>query len=75
MSQFEALKVLGNVLPGLSGEIFGMLVFGALLVFWALVPLYDRDSKAGQRARIATWAGFLTRAGTVVFTILGYATL
>jgi hypothetical protein len=52
-----------------------MLVFGALLVFWALVPLYDRDSKAGQRARIATWAGFLTRAGTVVFTILGYATL
>ena len=75
MSQFEALKVFGNILPGLSGEIFGMLVFGAVLVFWALVPLYDRDSKAGKRARTSTWAGFLILAGILAFTILGYATL
>jgi len=75
MSQFEALKVFGNILPGLSGEIFGMVVFGAVIAFWALVPLYDRDSRAGQRARLATWAGFLTLAGILFFTILGYATL
>jgi cytochrome b6 len=75
MSQFEALKVFGKFLPGVTGEVFGLLVFTAVLIFWLLVPLYDRDSKAGRRARIATWGGFLTLAGMLAFTILGYATL
>lgn len=75
MSQFEALKVFGKILPGLSGEVFGLLVFTGVLIFWLLVPLFDRDSKAGQRARMVTWGGFLTLAGMLLFTILGYATL
>ncbi len=75
MSQFQALKAVGKVIPGLTGEIFGMGLFGAVMVFWAAVPLFDRDSAAGQRGRITAWAGFLILAGILVLTIWGYATL
>jgi cytochrome b6 len=75
MSQFEALKVFGAVMPGLTGEIFGMVVFTAVLVFWALAPLADPDTSVGRRARAVTWAGFLILAGMLLFTVLGYATL
>ena len=75
MSQFQALKVVGRLIPGLTGEIFGMVTFTAVLIFWALIPLFDRESAIGRRARITAWVGYLLLAGMLVFTIWGYAGL
>jgi len=75
MSQFQALKVLGRIIPGFTGEIFGMLLFTGVLVFWALIPLFDRDSVNGRRARGTAWAGWALLAGMVVLTMWGYATV
>jgi cytochrome b6 len=75
MSQFEALKVFGTVVPGFTGEIVAMATFTAVLIFWAVVPLFDRWSPAGRRGRLTAWAGFLVLSGMLLFTILGYATL
>jgi cytochrome b6 len=73
MSQFQLLKVVGKVIPGLTGEIFGMVLFAAVLIFWAVVPLFDRETVAGRRARITAWAGWLILSAMLVLTIWGYA--
>lgn len=73
MSQFQILKVVGRVIPGLTGEIFGMLLFTAIMLFWAAVPFFDRESDGGRRARQVTWAGWLMLAALIIFTIWGYA--
>jgi hypothetical protein len=63
------------VLPGITGEIVGMGLFTIVLIFWALIPLFDSESVAGKRARIATWTGYLAVIGLLGLTIWGYAAL
>lgn len=75
MSQFQLLKGMGLVVPGLAGEITGMTLFTVVLLFWALIPLFDTESVAGKRGRIATWTGYLVVTGMLALTIWGYAAL
>jgi cytochrome b6 len=75
MAPFELLKVVGRVIPGLTGEIFGMAVFAAVLIFWAVIPLFDGESATGRRGRIVAWTGWGMLTGMLVLTIWGYATL
>lgn len=75
MAQFQALKVLGRVIPGLTGEIFGMLLFGGALLFWAVIPLFDRESANGRRARATAWGGWALLLAMLALTIWGYATV
>jgi len=82
MSQFQAFKVLGNAGSALAGEAgsaaaeyagIGLFAIGGLL--WAMIPLYDRDSTMGVRARRMTWIGLLALLGLIGMTIWGYAAL
>lgn len=71
MSQFQALKVLGRILPGMAGEFGGLILFSGVLIFWALVPFFDR----GGKARSIAWGGYVLLGGMLILTIWGYATL
>ncbi|MEI7732281.1 MAG: cytochrome b [Verrucomicrobiota bacterium] len=79
MSSFQILKIFGSLLPGKSfgtlGEFVGMGFFNVGLVLWALVPLYDGNSKSGVRARNATYFGLAVLLVVVVTTIWGYVAL
>ncbi len=75
MAQFQLLKVLGEVVPGFTGEILAMTLFGAVIVFWGVIPLFDRDSVNGRRARITAWTGFGILTGMLILTIWGYAAI
>ena len=75
MSQFQLLKVVGRWVPGFAGEITGMGLFTAVIVFLAAIPLFDRDSPVGQRARLTTWLGVLIVGGMIGLTVWGYAAL
>ena len=72
MSQFQVLKIIGNIVPGMAGEILGMGIFTLAILGWLLVPLYDPNTKSGQRARWATYFGLLMLIGNLVITIWGY---
>ena len=72
MSQFELLKVVGRVLPGVSGEVAGIGLFTVGMVLWALIPLYDRETAAGRRARRTTYFGLLMLIGLIALTVFGY---
>lgn len=73
MSQFQALKVIGRIVPGVTGEILVMTLFGGLLIFWAVIPLFDRESANGRRARITAWIGWAVVLAMLVLTVWGYA--
>ncbi|HLP03470.1 MAG TPA: cytochrome bc complex cytochrome b subunit [Opitutaceae bacterium] len=75
MSSFQVLKLFGAWFPGAVGEGAGIVLFTLGLVLWFLLPLYDSSSASGQRARRATWFGFLALGVLLVTTIWGYANL
>lgn len=72
MSQFQVLKIVGKIVPGMAGEFLGMGIFTVAIVGWLLVPLYDPSSESGRRARRATYFGLILLIATVVTTIWGY---
>ncbi|GAB4453989.1 MAG: cytochrome b N-terminal domain-containing protein [Armatimonadaceae bacterium] len=75
MSPFQMLKVIGNLMPGITGEMFGMGLFTVGLVLWTFIPLFDIKTKNGQIGRFATYFGLLALAIYVGTTIWGYFTL
>ena len=72
MSQFEALKVIGRLIPGTLGEFAGIGLFTAVIGLWALVPLFDTRTSSGRRASITTWFGVMLVVALIVLTIVGY---
>ncbi|MCB9496301.1 MAG: cytochrome b N-terminal domain-containing protein [Fibrobacteria bacterium] len=75
MSSFQILKAFGGWFPGVVGEFLGIAFFNAGVVLWALVPLFDPNTKSGQWGRRVTWFGFVVLAVLIVTTIWGYAVL
>ncbi len=75
MSQFQTLKVIGKLIPGYAGEAAGMTLFTVGFILWFLIPLYDTKTKAGLRARNATYFGIAVIAILVLTTLWGYAAL
>jgi cytochrome b6 len=72
MSPFHMLKILGNWMPGATGEIAGMALFGGALLLWLIVPFYDPTKDAGRRGRRAHYFGIFFLLGLLVTTALGY---
>jgi cytochrome b6 len=75
MSPFEMLKLIGNVLPGMLGEMGGMLLFSAGLVLWMIIPFYDSSQESGQRGRHAHYFGLLAVVVLLTTTVIGYWTI
>ena len=72
MSQFQTLKALGKVFPGMAGEAIGMTLFTLGLVLWFLVPVFDNDKPNGRRGRTTTQFGILVVLILLVTTVWGY---
>ncbi len=72
MSPFEMLKLIGSILPGMVGEMTGILLFTLAIVLWVLIPFYDKSRESGQRARAAHYFGLLAIFALLATTILGY---
>lgn len=73
MSQFQTLKFLGNIFPGMAGEAIGMTLFTLGLVLWFLIPAFDNKKDNGVRGRQATYFGLLVVGILVITTLWGYA--
>jgi len=73
MSQFQTLKFMGKLFPGVAGEAIGMSLFTIGLVLWFLVPAFDKDTKIGKRGRITTQFGLLVVFILLSTTLWGYA--
>jgi cytochrome b6 len=75
MSPFEMLKILGNWLPGETGEIAGLLLFTLGIALWVLIPFYDPDRESGRRGRNAHYFGLVAVILLLATTAIGYWTI
>ena len=73
MSSFQMLKIFGRIFPGMAGEALGIIVFSLGLILWFLIPFYDGENKAGQRARWGSYFGLFVLAVLAITTFWGYA--
>lgn len=71
LAMFQFLKLLPPTVGPIEGEQFGMLIFGAIGVFFALIPFFD-TGLSERRAKIATRFGQIVLLGFIVFTIWGW---
>lgn len=72
MSSFQALKIFGQLFPGLAGEFIGLGIFQLGLLLWFLVPFFDPTTKGGKRAKLTMYFGILTLMILLVTTVWGY---
>jgi cytochrome b6 len=75
MSPFEMLKMIGVVLPGVWGEIGGILIFSVGIALWVLIPFYDNSSESGRRGRRAHYFGLFAVIALLATTVIGYWTI
>jgi len=72
LGMFQVLKFLPGKMLFISGELFGILTFGIGVLLWALVPFWDRKTKAGFRNKLINYIGIFIVIFFITFTILGY---
>jgi len=72
MSQFQTLKIMGKLFPGMAGEAIGMSLFTIGLILWFLIPAFDNDKANGRRARLITYFGIFVVTVLLGTTIWGY---
>lgn len=72
MFMFQTLKMLPSNVLGLDGEVFGVLFFGVVGLFFLFAPFLDRRTARGLRSPIFTIVGVLAILYIVVLTVLGY---
>ncbi len=72
MFAFQALKLLPPHIWFVEGELFGILIFAAGGLIWALVPFLDRKSQIEKRSPLFMVFGILVVAFITVMTLLGY---
>jgi len=69
---FQLFKLLPGEILIIPGELFGILLFAAGGILWAIVPLWDKRTPEGHRNIILTYFGIFVIMFIVVFTILGF---
>ena len=72
ISMFQVLKFLPAEVLFIPGELFGILLFGAGVLLWILIPLWEKKTKEGVRNKIITYIGIFVVMFMIIFTILGY---
>jgi len=72
LAPFHTLKLLPSHVWFIEGELLGLLAFGLLCVFWALLPFWAVNRAGALRTRLVTGAGVALLSYLAVFSALGY---
>lgn len=73
LAAFYTLKLLPSHVWVIEGEQAGLIGFGLLAVWWAVLPFWAVDRRGHERTRLLTGAGVLLIAWLSAFSVLGYA--
>lgn len=72
LAPFYTLKLLPSHIWIIEGELLGLLAFGLLCLFWALLPFWAVNQVGALRTRLVTGAGVALLSYLAVFSALGY---
>jgi len=71
---FQTLKLFPGDILGLNGEMIALMLISLAILFFFLIPFFDRKSARGERSTAFTWIGILYTAYFIVMTIVGFLT-
>jgi cytochrome b6 len=69
---FQTLKLFPGEILGLNGETIAILLISAGILFFFLIPFFDRKSQRGERSTLFTWIGIIYFLYFVIMTVIGF---
>lgn len=69
---FQTLKLFPGEILGMNGETIAILLISAGILFFFLIPFFDRKSQRGERSTIFTWIGVIYFLYFVIMTVIGF---
>ncbi len=72
LAPFYTLKLIPSHVWKFEGEILGILGFGLIVLFWAMLPFWATNKQGSTRLRLVTGAGIALLAYLATFSALGY---
>ena len=72
LAPFYTLKLIPSHVLFIEGELLGLIGFGLLVAFWALLPFWAVDRGGTRRTKLVTGAGVALLAYLATFSALGY---
>jgi cytochrome b6 len=71
---FQTLKLFPGIILGLNGETLAIVIITCAIIFFFLVPFFDRKSARGEESTVFTWIGIFYTVYFIVMTIIGFLT-
>jgi cytochrome b6 len=71
---FQTLKLFPGDILGMNGEMIAIILITCGILFFFLIPFFDRKSSRGEKSPVFTWIGIIYTVYFVVMTIVGYLT-
>jgi cytochrome b6 len=71
---FQTLKLFPGTLLGMNGETIAIVLISLAILFFFLLPFFDRRSREGERSPLFTAIGVVYLIYFVVMTLVGYLT-
>jgi quinol-cytochrome oxidoreductase complex cytochrome b subunit len=72
LAPFYTLKLIPSHVLGLEGELFGLIGFALLAIWWVTLPFWATGRNGEIRTRLVTGAGVALLAYLATFSFLGY---
>jgi quinol-cytochrome oxidoreductase complex cytochrome b subunit len=69
---FQTLKLFPGEIMGLNGETMAILLISCGILFFFLIPFFDRKSGRGEPSPLFTWIGVIYTVYFVVMTVVGF---
>ena len=69
---FQTLKLFPGKVFGLNGEMIAIVLISLGILFFLLIPFFDKKSGAGQKSPLFTWIGLFYMLYFIVMTIIGF---
>ena len=71
---FQTLKLFPGTIAGMNGETIAIVLISLGILFFFLLPFFDRKSSLEERSPLFTAIGIAYLIYFVVMTIVGYVT-
>lgn len=69
---FQTLKLFPGEILGLNGETIAIMLISCGILFFFLIPFFDRKSSYGEKSTAFTWIGVFYTLYFVVMTVIGF---
>ena len=68
----QTLKLFPGAILGLNGETIAIVLVAAAILFFFLIPFFDKKSSRGEKSPLFTWIGVIYLLYFLTMTAVGF---